>query len=150
MNPSSIWKDFNPKVKQTDKRDRDAVISRGEKFVLNNANSLAIASCVAVPVCDSNRCISEVKIVYPMNSPLETFFKDKENKVFVKGFKKALEDTQMMLLEKWEELMNEGPENFDKKYCSNDVMDSRKSAPKPEKPIFDMNTEEISIFLESS
>ena len=51
------WNDFNPKVTQSDKRDRDAAIKKGEKYVMKNFNELALSSFVAVPIVDHSRAI---------------------------------------------------------------------------------------------
>ena len=96
------WTNFNPKVSQSDKRDRDGAISKGEKFVEKHFNELALSTFVAVPVVDHTRVILNVKMMYPPKSPLEEFWTGKENQEFVRKFVKALEDSQLWALELWE------------------------------------------------
>ena len=96
------WKEFNPKAGQADKRERDGLLVKAVKYVKKNLNDLGMSSFVSVPVVDRNRTIEKVVHVYPPNSPLDDFFKNKENKKFIKGLNKAIEDTQMWTLELWD------------------------------------------------
>ena len=63
----SNWKrsKFNPKVTQTDKRDRDGAITKAEKFVEKNFNELPLSSFVAVSVVDKNQSILQVRAIFP-------------------------------------------------------------------------------------
>ena len=38
------WKEFDPKVGQADKRERDGIVSKGVKFVKKNLNELGLSS----------------------------------------------------------------------------------------------------------
>ena len=143
------WSEFNPKVTQSDKRDRDGAIVKGQKFVQKNFNELALSSFVAVPVVDHSRAILNVKMIYPPKSPLEEFWNCTENKIFVTKFVKALEDTQLYALELWDakekDLANEGNAFLD--LVGEDDLTTKEDDLKPQKPIFAMNTIEISAFF---
>ena len=54
------WKEFDPKIGQADKRERDGIVSKGVKFVKKNLNELGLSSYAAVPVVDSTRTIKEI------------------------------------------------------------------------------------------
>ena len=143
------WTNFNPKVSQSDKRDRDGAISKGEKFVEKHFNELALSTFVAVPVVDHTRVILNVKMMYPPKSPLEAFWTGKENQEFVRKFVKALEDTQLWALELWDAKEND-KENEGKTF--HDLIGEQEETPeedevKPEKPILLMNTLEISAYF---
>ena len=77
------WSSFDPKVTKTDKRDRDGAVSKAEKIVEKNFNDLALASFASVPVVDNNRAIKEIRHIFPPNSPLEAFWNDAHNQIFV-------------------------------------------------------------------
>ena len=66
------------------------MLLKAVRFVKRNFNDLGLSSFVSVPVVDKNRSIEKVVHVYPPNSPLEAFVKNKENKNFMKGLKKLL------------------------------------------------------------
>ena len=151
------WDDFDPKVVQTDKRDREGAVAKGTKMVMKNLNELGLSSFVAVPVVDRNRTIENIVHVFPPNSPLEAFFMNKDNRQFVRGLDKALTDTQMWALELWDlkEVMEEDIEAR-KKFeemtgmeDENDEDEAGDEAPlkKPCKPIFTMTAEEISVYF---
>ena len=96
------WREFDPKQGQQDKRSREGCVSKANLYVKNNFNNLGISSFVSVPLVDTNRSIKEFVHCYPPNSPLARFFKDKDNRKFVKGLEKAHRDTQLWALELWE------------------------------------------------
>ena len=74
------WTEFDPKVGQTDKRDREGILSKGVKLVKKNFNELGLSTFVSVPVVDRNRTIQNIVHISPSNSPREDYIKDKENK----------------------------------------------------------------------
>ena len=46
------WKEFDPKIGQADKREREGIVSKGVKFVKKNLNEHGLSSFAAVPVVD--------------------------------------------------------------------------------------------------
>ena len=147
------WEDFAPKILQTDKRERENVALKGIKMVKKNFNELGISSFMAVPIIDRNRTVKQIVHIFPPNSPLEAFFKNGDNKKFVKGLEKAIEDTQMWALELWD-LKDEDSEDAKKKFndlvgIDDDVTENGDDLEigKPEKPIFAMTADEISVFF---
>ena len=152
------WDEFNPNVLQSDKRDRDEIVAKGIRLVKKNFDKLGIASFLAVPVVDRHRAIEKIVHVYPPNSPLEAFFTKKENKHFVKGLEKAIEDTQMWALELWD-LKDQVEDDPDAKatFCNmagvseeeSDDETAEVSIKKPSKPIFTMTADEISVYYGS-
>ena len=154
------WKEFNPKVRQTDKREREGVITKGKKMVEKNLNELGTSSLVCVPEVGLDRTIKNIFHFYPPKSPLETFFKDKENKKFIKGLNKAIEDTQLWTLELWglkEDAELEDDEEAKTKFNEMLGLDCEESddeeendevkIEKPGKPIFSMTVDEIKSYF---
>ena len=90
-------------------------------------------------------------MMYPPKSPLENFWNCKENQPFVIKFVKALEDTQLFALELWDakenDLENDGKTFHD--LVGEDSKRTKEDDLKPQKPIFAMNTLEISSFFAS-
>ena len=123
-------------------------------MIKKNFNELGISSFMSVPIIDRNRAVKKiVHHIYPPNSPLEGFFKNGENKKFVKGLEKAIEDTQMWALELWD-LKDYESEDSRKRF--NDLVgveeedienDTDLEIKKPEKPVFAMTADEISVFF---
>ena len=144
------WTNFHPKVSGTDKRDRDGAVSKGEKFVEKNFNELALSSFVAVPVVDHTRSILNVKMIYPPKSPLEAFWKSKENKEFINKFIKSMEDTQLWALELWDAKENDdqkGGNTFYNLVGGDEDCTKEEDEIKPDKPIFTMNTAEMYAYF---
>jgi hypothetical protein len=144
------WTNFHPKVSGTDKRDRDGAVSKGEKFVEKNFNELALSSFVAVPLVDHTRSILNVKMIYPPKSPLEAFWKSKENKEFINKFIKSMEDTQLWALELWDAKENDdqkGGNTFYNLVGGDEDCTKEEDEIKPDKPIFTMNTAEMYAYF---
>ena len=147
------WEEFSPKIIQTDKRERENVALKGIKMIKKNFNELGISSFMSVPIIDRNRAVKKIVHVFPPNSPLEGFFRNGDNKKFVKGLEKAIEDTQMWALELWD-LKDDETEDSKKRF--NDLVgveeedienDDDLEIKKPEKPIFAMTADEIAVFF---
>ena len=149
------WKEFNPKAGQADKRERDVLLLKAVKYL----NDLGMSSFVSVPVVDRNRTIEKVVHVYPPNSPLEDFFTNKENKTFIKGLNKAIEDTQMWTLDLWdlkEKMEFENDEQAKQRFNEmvgeeSDVSDDGEGdddikVVKPDKPIFALTADEAAMY----
>ena len=151
MSSSWKWSSFCPKITQSDKRDRDGLVVKGEKFVERNFNELGLSSFVLVPVVDKDRNILQVRALYPPKSPLETFWNAPEQKPFVLNFIKAMEDTQLFGLELWdardEDAVNGGHSFEDKLGIDEEEEEAGEIVPKPDKPVFAMNKDEISIYF---
>ena len=112
-----------------------------------NFNELALSSFVAVPVVDHTRSILNVKMIYPPKSPLETFWKAKENQEFINKFVKSMEDTQLWILELWDakETDDDGRTFYD--LIGGDEDTPKEDDMKPDKPIFTMNTTEMYAYF---
>ena len=151
MSSSWKWSSFCPKVTQSDKRDRDGLVTKGEKFVERNFNELGLSSFVAVPVVDKDRNILQVRALFPPKSPLETFWNAPEQKPFVLNFIKAMQDTQLFALELWDakdQDQEHGGHTFeDRLGLDDEEEEATEQVPKPEKPIFSMNKDEISMYF---
>ena len=154
------WKEFDPKIGQADKRERDGIVSKGVKFVKKNLNELGLSSYAAVPVVDRTSTIKEIVHVYPPNSPLEAFLTSKENKKFMKGLNKAIEDTQMWALELWdmkekvdldndEEARLKFKEIVGESESEEEVDDDEVKIVKPDKPIFALTADEVAVFFDT-
>jgi hypothetical protein len=140
------WANFDPKITKTDKRDRDGAVSKAEKFVEKNLNELALCSFVAVPMVDNNRVIKKIRHIFPPNSPLQAFWNSTKNKEFIKEFDKALEDTQLWALELWD--TKEGGDDSKFKDMVGPEIQKKETdvVPKPVKPIFALNTTDMSSY----
>ena len=96
------WDKFNPQVKQTDKRESEGVVIKARKMVQKNFNELGTGSLICVPEVSLDRSIKRIVHIYPPKSPLERFFTDRDNRKFIRGLNKALQDTQLWALQLWE------------------------------------------------
>ena len=96
------WKKFNPRVRQTDKREREGLVIKGRKMVEKNLFELGTSSLVCVPEVNLDRTFKKINHIFPPNSPLERFFNDRSHRAFIRGLDKAIEDTQLWALELWE------------------------------------------------
>ena len=96
--------------------------------------------------------------MYPPNSPLEAFLTNKENKKFMKGLNKAIEDTQMWALELWdmkekvdldndEEARLKFKEIVGESESEEEVDDDEVKIVKPDKPIFALTADEAAVFF---
>ena len=146
------WEDFAPKIIQTDKRESEIVAVKGIRMVKKNFNELGISSFMSVPIIDRNRAVSKIVHIFPPSSPLESFFKSHEIKKFVRALEKAIEDTQMWALELWD---LKDDDNDESKQKFNDMVgivdnvegDDDTEIKKPEKTIFAMTADEISVYF---
>ena len=68
------WKKFNPRVRQTDKREREGLVIKGRKMVEKNLFELGTSSLVCVPEVNLDRTFKKINHIFPPNSPLERFF----------------------------------------------------------------------------
>ena len=145
------WSEFDPKQGQQDKRAREGYLTKAWTFVKNNFNQLGISSFVAVPLVDNNRCIKKIVHCYPPNSPLARFFEDEDNRKFVKSLDKALRDTQLWALELWEAKEHESQKFNHLLGVDEDIeiVSKKNEPPMPSKPIFNMTTDEISVYYGS-
>ena len=149
------WKKFNPQVKQTDKREREGVVSKARKMVEKNFNELGTSSLICVPEVALDRSIKRIAHIYPPNSPLARFFGDRDNRKLIRGLNKALEDTQLWALELWE-LKDNGDDaklkeklgisSDDDDEHSEEEMEQVKIE-KPLKPIFSMTSDEVACYF---
>ena len=71
------WKKFNPRVRQTDKREREGLVIKGRKMVEKNLFELGTSSLVCVPEVNLDRTFKKINHIFPPNSPLERFFHDR-------------------------------------------------------------------------
>ena len=151
----NFYQKFYPKIKQTDKRDRDSAVLRGERFVEKNFCELALPSFVSVNETSSNRAVQNVKFFYPPNSPMDRFWNAQENKPFVKQFTKAMIDTGIFALDLWDSKETDEENGTATFYEKLGLSQSENSAnaedepPMPEIPILCLSAEKCSIFYAS-
>ena len=151
------WDMFNPRVGNTDKRDREAVLDKGVRLVKKNFNELGLAVFVSVPIVDRNRAVKDIVHIAPPNSPLDTFIKDKENENFMNKLEKAIKDTQRWTLELWD--LKDKDELDDKEMFNTktgiardiieDEYNTNDTVVKPEKPVFALTTDEMAVYFGS-
>ena len=145
------WSEFDPKQDQQDKRSRDGCVTKAVTYVKNNFNQLGVCSFVSVPLVNASRSIGKIVHVYPPNSPLANFIENPENKRFVKNLDKAIKDSQLWALELWEakQMGEDGNERFGEllglsdNELTEEVLTKKDDIPKPSKPLFAMNSDEI-------
>ena len=151
MSKTLNWKNFGPKITPSDKRDRESMVTKGHKLVEKSFNELGLGIFAAIPLVDKDRNILSVKAIYPPLSPLEEFWTSDVNKSFVLSFVKALEDTQLFALDLWdlkEDDEKNGENSFNERVGVQAVDDHTvDEVPKPEKPVFSMTKEGISVYF---
>ena len=112
---------------------------------------MRLCSFVSVPLVNASRSIEKIVHVYPPNSPLANFIENPENKRFVKNLDKAIKDSQLWALELWEakQMGEDGNERFGEllglsdNELTEEVLTKKDDIPKPSKPLFAMNSDEI-------
>lgn len=152
------WAQFTPRVGNTDKREREALVGKGIRLVKKNFNELGLAAFVSVPVVDRNRVIKDIVHIVPPNSPLEAFINEKENEDFVKNFETAIKDTQRWALELWDlketrELDAEVAKHRFKVKAGiarvdvNSENSTENAVIRPDKPIFSLTTDDMAVYF---
>ena len=127
------------------------MVTKGHKLVEKSFNELGLGIFAAIPLVDKDRNILSVKALYPPMSPLEKFWTSDDNKSFVLSFVKALEDTQMFALDLWD-LKEDDEKNDGNSFTERvgvEAVDDHTvdEVPKPEKPVFSMTKEGISVYF---
>ena len=127
---------------------------KARKMVQKNFNELGTGSLICVPEVSLDRSIKRIVHIYPPKSPLERFFTDRDNRKFIRGLNKALEDTQLWALELWEAKDNDDTVKIKEMLdlSSDDEEESEEEEnqikiEKPSKPIFSMTSDEISCYF---
>ena len=65
------WKKFNPRVRQTDKREREGLVIKGRKMVEKNLFELGTSSLVCVPEVNLDRTFKKINHIFHQILPLK-------------------------------------------------------------------------------